>query len=382
MTRKVSERRYKSEISFRREVQRRLGIPVPDDMWDETGAYVWRDADLERGYAHESELNFVLMQLRHRRARGELPAATTVTKEPHDPRMWRLRSLFLAWQADAGARQWRQRSLASPPHDKFTDEAKGGVIRSLEFQAWLASLVRTEGNFFLAKPLARQGPHPRIPLDSRLLLSFPSGTAPRFVGQDALPEEWWSGSDIQRSELIEVDAVPATGGSLALELNAVGSTLLHRLPRDARWIAAGWDLAQTTGFLIFGAAPLLAPLTARFERRFDNVGFSANVALSIDARISATEVASFYRDIIRRKSFRMRSPTKLKGFSERVVTLLDFVFSRRAQGEQSDWNQLWREWQAEYGHSKGWNYSSPHDLARVTNRAIRQLEKELSLPAR
>ena len=380
MTRRLSGRTYRTEGAFKREIERRLRATVPDRLWTDTGQGVWRDADVERGYAVQSELDFALRSFRQRRSRGEMPPPVIVSKEPRDWHLWRLRSLVLARQAEATAREWRERHLA-PQHHAFVD-AERGSIGLAEFASWLSSLVLTKEGSFLAKPLVRGGPRPRVNRDSPLLLSFPSPELPRFLEDIQVPTAWWCGTEYSDKELIEIDARHPSGTWLALEANASGSDILRSIPKVARQLPAKWSLAQATGFLLFGAVPMLSPLQGRVLIYWRQSEFAADITLSIDSRISPQEVAVFYRDVIRSNEFRVRPSVRVKGFSERVTMLVDFALLRSDPFERWNWSKLWREWERQYGRTRGWSYSSPDDLARVVTRALSKLNKEFGLPLR
>jgi hypothetical protein len=385
----VSQRSYKNEAAFRREIERRLGDHVPDRIWGETGEYIWRDQQIERGYAVESALDFALIELRHRRKTGDLPPSPQQRlRDPRDAQLWGLRSRFVARLAEPYAGEWRRRFLPySLDAGAFTLRGENGSIVTKsregplgpdEFRTWLALLVQAEGGDFLAKPLVGRGPHPLVASDATLMLFFPSATPPRFLEPDRLPPSWWSGSDADSKGELEILGISPEGGACTLQPNYWGGKTLQALAAEARWLGSGnWDLAGTVGFFLFGATPLLSPMGAAVTQRFDETGWGARITLFVDPRVSADEVEDFYRELQRDKELRLRPAIKAKGFSRRVGTLLEFVLARWQPGSKPEWSDLWREWQQSYGRSRGWAYASPAVVARVVNRALAALGKEL-----
>lgn len=379
MTQKLSERTYKTETVFRREIERRLRTAVSDTLWKESGQSVWRDADIERGYAVQVELDFALRSLRRRRTTGELPAADVMHKEPRQQHLWRLRSRVLAHDAMNVAHEWREQYL-EPTGTTRNDAEPLIPTEPGKFRKWLVSLVRTDRGSFLGKQLVRRAPNPRVSRRSTLSLGFPSAERPRLADDSKVPDHWWTGAELEDKELIEVDAWLPGKAVLALEPNAFGRNILRSIPRIARRLPAQWSLAEVTGFLLFGAMPLLGPLQARVHRHWGDRGVSAEVTLRVDPRISAEEVAAFYREIVRDPDLRLKPATKVKGLSDRVMTLVEFLLARTGSAGPPAWSSLWREWQSQYGRTKGWSYSSPNDLAKVAKRAVDKLKREAGLP--
>lgn len=389
MARKVSHRIYKTEAAFRREVERRLGGRVPDRIWLEIGGSVWRDQEIERGYAVKEALDFALIALRYRRRSEDLlfPPQQR-TKDPRDLQLWQLRSRFLALQAAERANNWRRRFLPySLGADSFTLKGESGamVTRSREgalgpdeFKEWLELLVKSREGYFFAKSLSFGGPDFRVAPDVTLTLHFPSGIPPSFLDENRVPANWWSASDANSEGQLTILGTPAEGGGFTLQPNHWGERTLRGLADEAIWMGSGnWGLAETVGFILFDATPLLRPLRARVADRFDDTGWGSRVTLSVDHRVSADEVEAFYRDIGRDRELRLWSAPRAKGFSSRVGTLLEFAFARWPNDGKPRWHDLWQEWQQSYGR-RGWSYASPAVLARVVNRAMATLERELA----
>jgi len=393
MTEKVSQRRYKTEVGFRREIERRLRAPVPDDIWRETGGYVWGDADIERGFAVEDDIDFTLRQLRYRRRTGEMPLpAQQRLKEPRDAQLWQLRSRLLALRAKADAEEWRARFLPSVlevealtlvgVNRSIVKEGRDRALGPDEFWTWLRLLIDEKEGYFVAEPLAPDGPLTRVESSASVILNFPSSTPPRFLEPDRLPTNWWSGSDSESERGIRVLAIPTAGSARALHPNLWGSKTFEALVREAKWLGGGnWSLAETVGFFLFGAIPMLTPMRANVTGKFDSTGWGARVTLSLDPRVSPEEVEEFYRQLRRDRELRLRPRARAKGFSPGVSTLLEFVLGRWQSGGKPGWSELWREWQEAHGQSKDWSYASPAVMARVVNRALAALGNEM-WPAR
>ena len=389
MARKVSPRTYRTEAAFRREAERRLGDRVPDRIWEETGESIWREHEIERGYAFESALDFALSQLRHKRRTGELPPSPQQRlKDPRDGQLWRLRSRLLAWRVEARAREWRRRFLPDSldagsftyrgENGSIVTKAREGTLEADEFGTWIRLLTEEREGCFLAGPWVPDGPLTRVESSAPLLLSFPSSTRPCFLEPDRLPASWWSGSDGDNKRGIRILALPTAGSARALQPSYWGERTLQALVAEAKWVGSGnWSLAETVGFFLFGAIPLLTPLRAAIRGAFDETGWGARITLTLDPRVGSHEAEAFYRELRQDRELRLRPAIKAKGFSSRVGTLLEFVLTRWQSGGNSEWSDLWHEWQESHGRSEGWAYASPAVMARVVNRALAVLEKEL-----
>jgi len=389
MARKLSQRIYKSEAAFRREVERRLGDRVPDEIWCETGESVWRDQEIERGYAVEDALDFALIELRYRRRTGDLQLSPQQrSRDPRDAQLWRLRSRFLAMRAEDRAKEWRRRFLPySLDAGSFTlrgengsivTKSRKGKLEPDEFGTWLALLAETEEGDFLANPWVPGGPRRRVPSNGLLTLLFPSATRPSFLEPDRVPANWWSGSDADPKRELEIHHMSPEPRACALLPNYWGRRTLEGLMTEAKWLGSGnWNLAETVGFFLFDATPALNVMQANVARTFDATGWGARVTLTVDPRISADEIEDFYRELVRDKDLGLQPATKAKGFSNRVGTLLEFVLDRRQPDGNFEWSSLWREWQQSHGRSRDWTYASPAVMARVVNRALAVLEREL-----
>jgi hypothetical protein len=193
-----------------------------------------------------------------------------------------------------------------------------------------------------------------------------------------VPANWWSGSDANGKGELEILSIPREGSARRLQPNFWGWRTLQTLTAEAKWLGSGnWNLAETVGFFLFDATPALNVMHATVARTFDATGWGARVTLTVDPRVSAGEIEAFYRELGRDKELGLRPATKAKGFSSRVGMLMEFVLTRRQPDGNFDWYNLWREWQKSYGRRKGWSYASPAVVARVVNRALAALEKEL-----
>ncbi|MGD0115632.1 MAG: hypothetical protein ABSC13_06480 [Dehalococcoidia bacterium] len=389
MARKVSPRTYRTEAAFRREAERRLRDRVPDHIWEETGESIWREHEIERGYAVEAALDFALTELRHKRKTGELPPPPQqISRDPQDAQLWRLRSRVLARRVETYAGEWRRRFLPdSLDAGSFTHsgedraivkKAREGPLEPDEFGTWIRLLTEEREGCFLAEPFVPDAPLILVESSAPLSLSFPSSTRPSFLEPDRLPANWWSGSDRDNKTGIRILALPTSGSAWALHASYWGERILQVLVDEAKWVGSGnWSLAETVGFFLFGAIPLLGPLRAAIRGAFDETGWGARITLTLDPRVGSHEVEAFYRELRRDRELRLRPAIAAKGYSSRVGTLLEFVLARWQPGSNPEWSDLWREWQESHGRSRGWTYASPPVMARVVKRALAVLEKEL-----
>jgi hypothetical protein len=388
MTREVSPRQYRNERSFRREVERRFGDKVPDEIWDDVGASRWRDAESEWGYAVESAVTSLLTALRHRRRKGQLrPLPTMIQRESKDPLTWRLRSVLLSRLVQDQVTEWRSRFLPRLIEVHSFDFTSGGGIvaggrtgclRPEEFRLWMEHLVKTDGGYLFGRPRANGAPEILLPLNCRILLSFPSSIAPRFLEPSDPPDLWWSGTDLGADDEIAVVAVQ--GGEISqLVLNYWGQKTLSSLADQANRIRHNkWSLAETAGLFLFGAVPMLSPMSARLSRTWDQLGSATRVDLSIDSRVHPEEVALFFRDLVAGQEIRANPTRQLRGFSVKVSTLLEYVLLRWHPERGADWRALWRDWQTGHGSTPGWGYSSSKTMSRVAQRALDKLGSELA----
>lgn len=389
MTRKVS-RVYETHKSFRREVERRFGAEVPDDVWEEKGASTWRAQAEDPGYAVESAVTSVLVGLRHIRRSGRLPPAPpAIQREPTDAWRWRLRSLFLSRLVEQRAAQWRSRFLPVSldqsaytlrgSSDGIVSEGRTGCLTSAEFGSWIKLLVETRGSDYLGLPRATGAPAILVSGPSAILLSFPSSIAPRFLKPSGLPTAWWSGSDSETDTEVSVAATMPGGSVSELNLNHWGRRTLETLASEANGIRRNrWSLAEAAGFFLFGAVPLLSPMRATRSRTWDQLGRTTRIQLDVDSRVSPADVASFFRDVAASDATEKPSFRRLRPFSEKVSTLLELALQNWLPEGRLNWKALWRDWQAGAGSKPGWGYASPSTIARVVQRAIDKLTDELN----
>lgn len=387
MTLEVSQPRYGTETAFRREIERRFGDSVPDEIWDVTGGSMWRDQEIERGYAVQAAIRSVLVELRHRRTRRQLPPAPAVIRgEPRDAWKWRLRSLLASRLVQEQVTEWRRLYLPrvlrpqsfthSGPDGGIVVSGRSGPLRTDEFKRWVALLIARDGRQLIALPRANGGPDIPLAGTRSIRLSFPSAIRPRFLDGDAGSRVWWSGWDSRSDEEIGIDAASGTGQASRLRLNYWGKRTLETLASEAKRMRTNrWTLAEISGLFLFGEIPALSPMIATRSLRLDRLGWTQRVTLSIDSRVNPEDVASFYRDIVHNVADPSTLGSPIKGFSVRVGTLVEFVLREWSPEHRPDWKMLWHEWQEKH-QADGSGYSSARTMQRVFERALGRLSRE------
>lgn len=384
--------RYETQYAFRSVVERRFGDKVPDEVWEELGASIWRDADIEREYATGDDVNFAIRQLAHRRRTGALPQRPReVVGEPRDARLWRLRSKLVARRVEWMAREWRRSHLPAvppgtdvlPPTPLPSETGREEPLRIGEYWNWLRELALVSEGAFMGKIEASWGDPPAISLTTPVRLLMPGDSPPQFVDPDLLPEDWcYRASTPSRPSDDRIDII--SGGEnlplALLEPSTRGREALDSLAQSAKWVrSSGWDLAQLAGFFLFGAIPRLAPLKASVSSPSDEAGAATFVTMAVDYRIGAEEVEEFYRAVRWNKALKKPKPYAAKGFTERVSTLIEFVFDRVPPGEEPRWAEIWEAWQERWGSTRGWHYKSSKVLKQVAERSLNSLLRETGL---